>query len=220
MKITLSYQPQQLIPPHSYAAVMSIDTSLNEHNVEFSLEYLGRDGVSDDELVAEGFTRNDDFSWSGELSAWNNDIESFKRISYQSEPNNNTYIHANVDGNDMGFPVDIENAEMVFQELMQAILEMMQIEAPLYVECCIEDQKQQLTWNFAKRSIQLNQKNHSNWEAGRDLLKIIYSIDYESIKPTKKSTKNGVSFGDGYWFPIGNKSVLKLLKTYFSEKFR
>ena len=53
MKLTLSYQTQQLPPPFAYATVITIDESNDQIFVTFSLEYLDRASVSDDELRAE-----------------------------------------------------------------------------------------------------------------------------------------------------------------------
>ncbi|MEP1032405.1 hypothetical protein [Ekhidna sp.] len=212
MKIILSYQPQLLSPPFAYATVMQIDSTANQLKVEFNLEYLGRDTISDDELHSEGFTRTDDFSWNGEISSnWKTDSESFHQFPFDDEPNSETYLHVGVDGKEYGFPRDIERAELIFQELMQAILEKAEREAPLHLECCINDQRHQLTWTFSERVIRYNDLISDNWDTGRKLLKTIYRLDFESLTPQKKPKKNGINLGDGTWYEIRERKVLEEL---------
>ena len=131
----------------------------------------------------KGFTRSDDLSWTGEISTqWDADIASFQHYTFEQEPNDASYLHI-VDESLLGFPKQIEQAELVFQELLQAILETAEIEAPLYAECRINNKLYKISWLFADRSIDINGQKSYKWEQGRALLKTIYSLDLASIKP-------------------------------------
>ncbi|MEO9484663.1 MAG: hypothetical protein ABJG47_14490 [Ekhidna sp.] len=203
MKTTISYQNQLLPPPYAYAAVLQIEMSQENAYAQFDLEYLGRESVSDDELKSEGFTRADDFSWKGEISnAWKEDIDSFEQYSYDDEPNEATYLHIESNGESKGFPTDIKKAEVIFHELMQAILEKSKLESPLYLESCIEGTVHRIKWRFSERMIELNDTRSRNWEVGRELLNVIYSIDYETQKPAKGLKKNSINLGDGLWYEL------------------
>lgn len=213
MKLTLSYQTQHLPPPFAYAVVIVFNKSDNKTSVTFNLEYLDRASVSDDELRAEGFSRSDDLSWSGELNTkWSSDIESFQHFGFEEEPNDTSYLHIALDGSLLGFPKQIEQAELVFQELLQAILETAEIEAPLYSECRINNKIHKISWLFAERVVELDGKKIHNWEQGRELLKTIYSLDLESIKPQKKAPENALNPGNGSWYEVREIQVLNKLK--------
>lgn len=203
MKLTLSYQPLELLPPFAYAAVFKIEVEDEAISALLDIEYLGREHVSDDELKAEGFTKNDDFSWSGELDArWKHDLVYFENQDTQSEPDEHTYLHIHVNGVDKGFPKHVGETEMRFQELMQAVLETSEIESPLEAEVLVGNIHYALQWSFQKRQISINKLSSYNWEVGRDLMSILFNRDFESLKPSKKATANTINPGDGFWYPI------------------
>ena len=213
MNIKLSYQPQNLAPPQAYASVMLIEIAKGYVNLEFNLEYLGRDGISDDELRAEGFTRNDGFSWSGEVSTdWIADIESIKGFNFTSEPHPETYMHIEIDNVAVGFPSEIEFTELLFQELMQSILEKEEIEAPLFIEYTLSERTIKLEWKFSERLILLNDKPSMSWENGREVLRLIYSLDFAVLVSTKKANINTLNPGDGLWYHISDKAHLNQVK--------
>lgn len=214
MKITLSYQPQQLPPPFAYAAVMQLQTDNGEMiDVQFNLEYLDRDELSDDELRAEGFTRDDNFGWKGKLSSnWKADVENLTTQTFETTPHPDTYLHVHVDGTDYNFPKEIEYAEILFQELMQGILEQAKIEAPLELELKFDKESAELCWCFAERTIDLNGKTSTRWKTGRTLLKTIYCLDFEKTKAHKKAVSRSVNIGDGKWYEITNQALLSELE--------
>ncbi|MEQ9007824.1 MAG: hypothetical protein RLP12_08070, partial [Ekhidna sp.] len=135
MVITISYQPQHLAPPFAYAAVFKFEIGSKEITAELTLEYLGRDTISLDELKAEGFTKNDDYSWRGVIDPkWKADILSFSTLQIQSEPDSEIYLHIAIEDEQKGFAKDIQSADVLFQELLQAVIEQDQIEAPLKIQ--------------------------------------------------------------------------------------
>ncbi|WP_436516456.1 hypothetical protein [Ekhidna sp. To15] len=218
MRITLSYQTQSIPPPYAYAAVLSINTEKNALDVNFNLEYLGRDEMSDEELKSEGFTHDDNIIWAGKLSKkWVIEVENLKHSSYNVEPDDETYLHVEIDGKELNFPKDIKQAEMLFQELMQAILEMAKIESPLSLDVRLSDQIYKLEWVFSERTIKVNNQISEDWGNGRRLLKAIYSIDYDSLNPGKKSQNVSINIGNGAWYSVADKTLAQQLKQLISN---
>ena len=209
MKIRISYQPQQLPPPYAYAAVLVVETE--KMNAQFELEYLGRDVVSDDELRAEGFTRDDDFQWSGHLDQkWKKDIEGLTTMDMDSNPDADIYAHVDLNGKALGFPRNINHADLIFQEVLQSILELAGLEMPLTSLCLISNKKYDLTWNFSKRTIDVNTNESEKWEDGREVIKLIYDSDFDSFQYSKKPTDPSVNPGDGRWYHVPKKYAAEL----------
>ncbi len=209
MRIILSYQTQQLPAPYAYAAVMTIDTkNQGMLDVEFSLEYLDRDELSDDELHAEGFTRNDNFEWKGEITnQWRDEVEGLKDLSYKQEPHSDVYLHVAIDEKSLNFPEQIDQADMLFQELLQAILEKAELEAPLSIEIILDKRPYKLIWVFSERLIKVNGEESKEWKSGRTLLKTIYGLDFASAPQSKKPGNSSINLGEGLWYQISDKTV-------------
>lgn len=212
MNFTISYQPQLLEPPIAYAAVMQIKLEDVRTKLDFNLEYLGREEMSDKELKAAGFTGDDDFSWSGELSTdWNNDISLLSQQTFNADPDAETYLHIEANAKELGYPSDIEKAEMLFQELMQAVLEKAEIEAPLQLELQHKNERFNLKWLFSERHIEASNGKHISWELGRELLRAVYSLDFDSIKPKKMPGGTTVNFGDDTWFELREGETKRII---------
>ena len=140
MNLIISYQQQQLPAPFAYAAVMrlEIEEDADSMEVAIDLSYLNRESVSESELIAEGFTNNDDLTWKGTISLrWKPDLIELSQSNFSNDPDSDTYIHVSLNSESLGFPTDVERANFLFQELLQAILEESKIEAPLSVICCL-----------------------------------------------------------------------------------
>ncbi|WP_424960977.1 hypothetical protein [Ekhidna sp.] len=209
MKITISYQPQLQPPPFVYAAVLSVDTV--DMDAKLDLEYLDRDTVSDDELSAEGFTHDDDFHWTGKLNQkWKHDIEGLTKLDMHSEPDAEIYAHVDLNGRALGFPKDITHSDLIFQEILQAILEQAKIEMPLTMICYVNNDKLDMSWKFSKRELKVNNKESENWNVGRELIKLIYSLDFEALKHTKKPEDGSVNIGDELWYHMPAEVVSEL----------
>lgn len=214
MNVTLSYQPQLLSPPFAYAAVLKLTILENKIKAKLDLAYLHRELISIDEIKNEGFTENDDYSWEGELSLnWKQDIELFISMKTKSSPDDEIYLDINVNNSDLGFPSDINWADKLFQELMQAIIEKDGLEMPLTVNLCLIDAHYSITWNFETRTLLINGDMYGTWDDGRAIMETIYDIDFGTVKPMKKATKNSVEI-EGQWYPLSDQKV-KVLGNQF-----
>ena len=205
MNFEIAYQTQDLPPPFAYAFVIKGSTDSNYHfQVSLEFAYIGRDELSDEELRAEGFSRNDDFSWQGEVaSGWAVALEgTLLPSSFQEEPDPLTYIHLSINGRRMGFPSKIDEANLLVQEFLQAILETSNREHPLSLRLCWE-KNDIITyrWSFANRTFSSNQRK-LEWQQGRALLELIYSLDLEAATSTKKPAPHTMELEEGQWLHI------------------
>ena len=72
-QLQVRYQTARSLPaPYAYFYTLTARPVANGSvQVDLSITYPDRDDIDDDELLAEGYTRDDDFSWSGRLpNAW------------------------------------------------------------------------------------------------------------------------------------------------------
>lgn len=210
MIIDISFQAQ-LPPPYAFAAVIKCKIE-DEVFVDFQQEYIGRDGLEETEILAEGFSMNDDYQWKGTISSnWRSILEEFESQTYSEEPDKDNYIHVSINNEEKGFPKDVNQSAFLIQELIQAVLERSERVLPLSIEI-VKDQKNHiLEWKFGDRVVEVDERS-INWNKGRELLSTIYSIDYDSIKPSKKPAGViSIHFGDGRWYSITNKVLIEQL---------
>ncbi|WP_420319104.1 hypothetical protein [Ekhidna sp.] len=214
MKAKISYQPLDLSAPYAYAAVMDIELKDEGVLIQLEVEYVGRDSMSIQALKDLGFTENDDYSWKGIIDEnWKEDILSFFEMKLALDSDNEIYLHISRD-TISGFPVEINRADALFHELLQAILEKDNLEAPLEISLQKNGTKYLLKWVFSERTFSA-QNDDSNpesleWETGRELMKTIYSIDFETQNPLKKAKGDCFSSDGDLWYPL-SKSVVKKL---------
>lgn len=197
MNIELSYQTQNIPAPYAYSVVCSFKIANEQIEVDFNLTYLDRDEVSEDEIRAEGFSENDDFKWKGCLGPnWEEPIQELLRVNYQSDPKNEFYLHVITDKKELGFP-NISD-DLMIQELIQAVYESAQEEAPLQIEYYNEGKKGSLLWEFAKRKVTINNTEIA-WEEGKTIMQALYSVEMENPKISKKPVNQSISFDGNSW---------------------
>lgn len=210
MIIDISFQTQ-LPPPYAFAAVIKCRIE-EEVFIDFQQEYIGRDGLEETEILAEGFSMNDDFQWKGTIGKnWRTVLLDLEQLAFSTDPMEGPYIHISIDGTEKGFPKASEKTEFLIQELIQAVLEASERTLPLVIEITRNSSIYLLEWKFDRRELLIN-GNQFDWYEGSSLLSQIYAIDYESIKPSKKpSNESSIHFGDGSWYSITNKGLIESL---------
>lgn len=184
MNITLSFQRQELPPPFAYAAVIVIEGE-SEIQVTYSREYLGRGDLSNDEIEAEGFSENDDFTWEGILdTVWLKELKWFNTCELSDSPDDNIYLHIKRKDGD-GFPKDGENSSLTFELLQQAILEKGEVEMPLTMTFRSKGGLQyQVEWIFSEKAFLVNKKTHS-WKSGMEALDLLYQNELDTLADKK-----------------------------------
>lgn len=208
--LKISYQNLTLEAPYAYAAVFEFEIK-DCIRASFSMEYVDREEISQQELEANGFGADDDFEWSGELSKnWLDDLATFNTKTYEEDTKENIYLFIEIDGVEKGFSPTPSEGELVLHQLIQAIYETAKLEAPLSIQTANPDLL--LNWHFSTKTFYVN-KEISHWDIGQDLMSKIYSIDGENIKPLKsKPSKFAINFGEDEWYPILDENILNTFK--------
>lgn len=212
MKITVSYQTQELPAPYAYAIVMGLAYQKNLLSISFQIEYIGREGLSTEEVEAEGFSENDDFEWKGNLSInWYEDVKRLATMQLKDDPDDKVYFHIQNQDRE-GFPVEIDLADGIFQEIVQSILETSQRESPLFISIRDRDRTNLLQWSFATKTFLVNQREYP-WEKGRKILQLIYA---QEIELEAKRDHPAISMDSKEWYLLeeGVWGQIKLLVNF------
>jgi hypothetical protein len=212
-------------PPYSHVYRLALDWSSSDLNVELELHYTDREDLTEDEILDEGFTANDDYSYKGTLdSVWKKvisiEFEKTKWSGRQLEEGGLTL--SAVENGKTGVakvPANQETWQMLAQDVIQAIYETSNKEAPLTVNYHQVTNEEivdcSITMNFSTREAIFVSKNESrtiNWEYAVQLLKLVFSPDYNyDIAKETAGTKRGsyIECGDGYWHELG-KGVINI----------
>ncbi|MFN3403612.1 MAG: hypothetical protein ACK40G_05905 [Cytophagaceae bacterium] len=240
---TIQYEPAGLIPPFSHFFVINGFNEKSYIKVELELKYIDRERLSEEEILEEGFSLNDDFSWKGKIAAdWILPVCSvLNNCNYTSENPGEDYIYLKFDdGNKQqeGFPVNIEAVSYLIQELVQAIYETSGKESPLKLGFKNIDESEitniDISAEFSTRTLKISRELsgrrnlkeiiNPEWEKLKPVLKAIYIPDYlEEHGSTKSPNKNGTYLnpGDGRWYkfnegvinPGKKKNTLEWIKT-------
>jgi len=215
MKITVSFQTQQVPPPYAYRAVMQLHTTSSAIKVDFELSYYGREQLTEEELIAEGFSSEDDVTWSGHLNeCWLSTINKLSEFQFAEEPDGETYLHIEVDSSHDGFPENFHDAHIQFQELVQAVLEQAGVANPLVLNYKNGDRKSNIAWDFSRRLILHNNESSDQWEVGRKILESVYNVDYQSLKAKSKPVHGSINIEGDDWYFLPKDTwnvVLKLI---------
>lgn len=222
-KLTFEYNTGPIPPPfcHKYKITIS-KSSPEKYQVDLNLEYYARNEITEEEIVDEGFTLDDDYKWKGKLPlVWGQEIENrLKTANWKkkSSPGDggSEFIIIIVQNNHSEIlrPATIRIWEIFVQEIIQAIFELSKKEAPLQISFVSGSsdnisQKIDFTYSFSNRVVQLNstQKGEKSmrWEEGQKLLKYIFNLDYlpeNSFEHIPKKQSNYISPGDGLWYNL------------------
>ncbi|VXD12057.1 hypothetical protein [Marinoscillum sp. 108] len=201
MKVKVSYQTLQLPPPLAFAYTLEMEFHEEEIKIQYDLEFLNRDEITLEEIEEEGFSENDDYSWTGTLGkAWVEDLyDDLLEVDLEDESEDfNIYLHMEIshDGQeDSGIAVMAEDWDYRLQEVIQAIYEKAGIEDKLKLKFIHQANGErsfyELEGSFEHKTCQINQKDIS-WDELHQLMSDVYTIDFEGESVEKPS-------GDGLW---------------------
>ena len=232
-----SQTPPEVPPPYAHAYKISLSKSHSKENknvkenitelkINFEIEYIFREGLSNEEIIAEGFSENDDYRWEGVLPAiWLTEIENFlAKTTYQHEILNDLYLKIKEDKNT---PENLDEWLYFVQELVQAIYEKAAHSLPLLIRLrSVETDKDAdkntpkngitlaLEPSFVERkvvaSLKKNKEKHQiipiSWEHFGLTLQKIYQLEYIQDKAREEEPqKNGffIDNGQGFWYEEG-----------------
>jgi len=229
-EVVFQYESGEIPPPYCFRYRLNVIFESKQPEILFNLEYYDREELTEEEVIDEGFSLDDDFHWKGRIPILWNDVildkilrASWKKSNKLNEQVNTAEMSVRIrytDGNsERLWPEQLKTWEDFMQEVIQAIFEISDREMPLevrYLEIdknneCVE---KQLTFEFAELNILVdvrinNEKvrNYSlNWESGKKIMKTIFFPDYEmELAIDKKPDKPGsfIDPGMGLWFDMG-----------------
>lgn len=221
---TIRYQTAPVVPA-PFSNFYNLDINLisrEELEVDFSITYTDREDMSEDEIIDEGFTLNDDFKWKGALPAlWIKEFDtifsSSKIIRQREEEEYEDFIEIELEENSKlvtVYPVDKDRWNYFLQELMQAIFEKAGREKPFelnYLNIDTADKTTiDLTASFAHKEFSVvkngGEVKKLKWSQLEKVMDTVYKAEFLEDNATEsKPTKNGsyISAGDGLWFQLG-----------------
>ncbi len=212
--ISISFETQQLPPPFAYAGITEMEFTDNQVVVSHSREYLDREGISLEEILEEGFSENDDFSWEGQLGpVWKNAISTLLSETEftEAQPEYGNLVHLKTEV-DKGYAANVAAWEYLLEELQQCLLELQGTEAPFQLDVFKDGSMvYSVVASFATRSFECNGQEKP-WESLKKLLLSLESLELHEAVSTRPNSK-GFSItmdGKNYYRVTGKDSVQEL----------
>lgn len=207
--------------------------------VDFAITYPDRDEIDEDEIIAEGFTMDDDFSWSGRLpTTWQKAVATLigktKLHPFAEEDldEDDDFWEVTIQRNDgqpqQGKPENKDDWQYLTQELVQAAYEAANRERPFemtYFDNGREGNLElRLSASFAERVIKVhttqNRQSRSNvlpWNELQRIMSVIYSVEFDSdealFQPPKRDGQ-WLNLGGDEWYAVHeHEDLLRLFRT-------
>lgn len=222
-KLIFEYNTGPIPPPfcHKYKIVITKDDTGN-YQIDLSMIYYDREEITEEDIFEEGFFLDDDYNWKGKLpGVWGLEIRKKlgstnwkKKKSHRADGSEFLIKIFHDRQSEVLQPADDRIWEIFVHEIIQAIYEFSEKEAPLKISflsriSADEQLNIDYTFSFAERVVLIDSpqsgKNSMNWEEGQKFLKYIFSIDYLPENSLDKiSGKQGsyISPGDGFWYEL------------------
>ena len=217
----------EMPPPYTHFYTLTVRPLPDRQlEVAFSITYTDRDELDADEIIAEGFTADDDFDWKGKLPAVGHPaLESLvsktrlQPLRADRLPNDRDFFELTIGAeNDKGGqPANQPDWQYLTQELIQAIYEAAGRERPF--ELTFVDIQRgttaetQLTASFVKREVQGKSGQRSKnlpWAELQPLMSEVYGVQYlyeEALPKLPKRDGQFLNLGEELWFELGRAVV-------------
>lgn len=194
--------------------------------VDFSINYTDRDELTEDDILDEGFTMDDDYAWKGQLpqlwiSEFSAIMKASKTIRRRDEKEFEDFVEVELeeDGKRVTiYPEDKGRWAYFVQELIQAIFEVSGKEKAFEMTLLeIADSglvEMDLHASFAEKTFTVKKNGAATrkmeWNALQKMLDTIYKATFleelaQSARPSKKGKY--ISAGDGMWYQLGTSVV-------------
>jgi hypothetical protein len=229
--------------PFSHQILLKMQFAGQGIEVDFQIAYIDREDLSEEEILEEGFSLNDDYSWKGQIdNAWLEPIKEIlkktpNKFNHKALEEEMNFFEIEVNQQSAGNPINQTDWEYFFQELIQAIYETSQKEAPFHLEYRRIDKDKnvknfELNLYYAKRqaeginSIGKTDSKPITWAQANAIIQQVFIGEFipdAALKNEPKHTGKYISVGDGYWYeftkslkrPNGNKGYLTELEKTF-----
>ena len=220
----IRYQSAPIVPaPFSHFYTLTLDlVSENELDVDFSITYTDREGMSEEEIEDEGFSVDDDYAWRGPVPAvWIKEfhqiLSTSKIIRKREEKEFEDFIEIEIEENEKRvtiYPEDKERWSYFLQEFIQAIFEASEREKPFEMSFLkIDADKRkllELKASFANKAFTLvvdgSAPKKLEWGQLQKVMDTVYKAEFvEDEASESKPSKNGkyITTGDGLWYQLG-----------------
>lgn len=217
--LVLEYDSGILPPPFSHVFRLALEWSKGDLETQLDLHYTDREGLSEEELLDEGFSLQDDYRFAGKINS--NWIHALQGLLGETHWSNKPLEEGSIvvsflpkqGKEDIKTPSNQEEWLLLAQEIIQAIYETSKKEAPLSIRYQKVEASQTracvLTLYFATRTVvvSIEGKDKSiSWKEATKLMKLVFTPDYDYSKASPSPGKQPGAYldcGDGYWFSLG-----------------
>ncbi len=239
--IEIKFETADIVPPpFSHQILLRAEITPAGVQVDFQIAYIYREELTEEEIVEEGFTLNDDYAWKGTLhNGWVRPLQNLvqqtpTRYNDKALEESLNFLEINLNNQKSGRPHNIEDWEYLLQELMQAVYETAQKEAPFYLlyrKIGKDKHLQDVEINvfFAHRKAEVVAQNRTfplDWDQAQELIQQVFIGEFLQESALKNEPKNGgkfITLGDGLWYEFGkslkrpheNKGYLSDLEKLF-----
>ncbi len=235
---SLKYQTAENIPA-PFAHAIEINGNFDQDlELSFELTYLDREDMTEDELMDEGFTANDDFTWKGTLpKVWSDvvlgSLKSANVLNIKSLEPHQDFWQVDFEGKSF-YPKNTDAFKYLIEELQQAVYEKAGREAALKLTYLKNQSGENVevfvSASFIERKLQLVRTNIIDgssetkvlvWDELNYILKNTFSGEFEAdFAHSKKPSHKGLflNAGDELWYEVGKSlliqpnKILKIMK--------
>jgi hypothetical protein len=215
-RIEIEYDSGAIPPPYSHIFKIKINFGKNFLDSQLDLVYTDREEITEEEILNEGFTTDDDYHFQGEIpkvwekplrelyskSKWSNKkLDEDGGIKILSKDSQGQIVRT--------VPLNQEEWLIFSQDYIQAIYEITKKEAPLSIHYLVREKESvseiELVVRFSIRKMEVSvngKSKEANWDETKELLSLIFLPDYDyGIATESKPNQKGhfIECGDGYW---------------------
>jgi hypothetical protein len=246
VKFKVDFRTGSLVfPPYSYKYELEGRHTDAGLHLDYTLVYTDREDMDESELLEEDFSLNDDRKFSTTIPlVWWQEFQKMagrKPARTKEEPHDEMHIDVtDAEGNttELELGGDLEQWAYLMQEMIQAGLESDGQEDILMLGFMLQVRQEQkhaeVHISFADRSFKLltwykdrHKTSNLPWSQSRELMDMVYNIDYDSDKAKDKPTGTGffIQLNDGKWYKTGEAAndlfmpLTKKLETAFKIWF-
>ncbi len=231
--LLIRYQTARSLPaPYAYFYTLTAKPVGSDVQIDLTITYPDRDDIDDDELIAEGFTRDDDFSWSGRLpKAWLRalaniaDKTRLQPVDEEQLGEEDDFWEITIDGEKTGKPHNADDWQYIVQELIQATYEADNRERPFALTLLHNDgrgagRELLLTASFAHRTVTIRDQRDGSrtlpWSTLQRVMSTVYSVDFDpetTLDRRPKTTGQWLNLGTDDWYEVSSfRDLIKLIE--------
>ncbi|HAA12015.1 MAG TPA: hypothetical protein DCE41_10075 [Cytophagales bacterium] len=226
--LEIQLETRTLPPPYRHQIHAKVANGPSGWTVKFQLRFLDREGLSEEELLEEGFTGEDNFAWEGNLpDGWVTHLQTSlaqstfphdQGAARQKEPLIELTGHYPEGQNLQAVPAETGNWEYLLQEFMQALYELAGYERPLELAFRQVTKNAPITQinlhaSFASRTAEVQVENDNSllashiigWEEVKEIMKRIYQFEFDILRAKPQPPKKRGMYlflGEGGWLPL------------------